>query len=346
MPRTRRPTASQSSTARLRQSARTRTGSRSIRAFSSAQLDLALGRSNVVHAALLAGPASDTFLARLARFERFRTGEPGGSGAQPAHGTDRNRDGMAETKTPGGKTLSVGGKSTLSLKPRTETGMVRQSFSHGRSKQVVVEVRSAACRRRQARGAAPAPAAGRRRQARGPAAPRPSPTASRAPSLRAAAACACRARAEAVRRRAAHPDRRRAQRARPCARRCARARSRRAQDRRGRGASVRAQRDAIEKAEREAAEARKREEDERRKHDEETKRKADEVAKKRFGEGETTTTHGGAPGRAPGVRPALEAEEEEAPRFRRGPGGAMRPAAPPQRPTRAARPRPNGRAAA
>ena len=29
-----------------------------------AQLDLALGRSNVVHAALLAGPASDTFLAR------------------------------------------------------------------------------------------------------------------------------------------------------------------------------------------------------------------------------------------------------------------------------------------
>jgi predicted RNA-binding protein YlxR (DUF448 family) len=51
-----------------------------IRAFSTAQLDLALGRSNVVHAALLAGPATDTFLARLARFERFRTGEPGGSG--------------------------------------------------------------------------------------------------------------------------------------------------------------------------------------------------------------------------------------------------------------------------
>ncbi len=51
-----------------------------IRAFSTAQLDLALGRSNVVHAALLAGPATDTFLARLARFERFRTGKPGGSG--------------------------------------------------------------------------------------------------------------------------------------------------------------------------------------------------------------------------------------------------------------------------
>ena len=45
---------------------------------------------------------------------------------------------MAETKTPGDKTLSVGSK-TLSLKPRAETGVVRQSFSHGRTKQVVVE---------------------------------------------------------------------------------------------------------------------------------------------------------------------------------------------------------------
>src|SRR5471030_1520807 len=40
---------------------------------------------------------------------------------------------MSDTKTPGEKKL------TLSLKPRTETGVVRQSFSHGRSKQVVVE---------------------------------------------------------------------------------------------------------------------------------------------------------------------------------------------------------------
>jgi len=57
-----------------------------VTAFTSAQLDLALGRSNVVHAALLAGPASDTFLARFARLERFRTGETGGSG----HGRARN----------------------------------------------------------------------------------------------------------------------------------------------------------------------------------------------------------------------------------------------------------------
>ena len=45
---------------------------------------------------------------------------------------------MSETKNPGEKKLSVSGK-TLTLKPRTETGVVRQSFSHGRSKQVVVE---------------------------------------------------------------------------------------------------------------------------------------------------------------------------------------------------------------
>jgi predicted RNA-binding protein YlxR (DUF448 family) len=42
--------------------------------FSGSQLDLALNRPNVVHAALLAGPGSDTFLARVARLARFRTG--------------------------------------------------------------------------------------------------------------------------------------------------------------------------------------------------------------------------------------------------------------------------------
>jgi uncharacterized protein len=45
--------------------------------LSSAQLDLAFGRSNVIHAALLAGPESETFLARVSRFERFRSGRPG-----------------------------------------------------------------------------------------------------------------------------------------------------------------------------------------------------------------------------------------------------------------------------
>ena len=95
----------------------------------------------------------------------------------------------------------------------------------------------------------------------------------------------------------------------------------------------RAIRESSERAEREAAESRKREEDDRHKREEESKRKAGEVAKKRFGEAETT------PGRTPGARPVIEAEEEESPRttFRRGPGGgAARAVPPPKRPTRAA----------
>jgi predicted RNA-binding protein YlxR (DUF448 family) len=51
-----------------------------IAAFTTAQLDLALGRSNVVHAALLAGPASNGFLARCQSLERYRTVEPDGRG--------------------------------------------------------------------------------------------------------------------------------------------------------------------------------------------------------------------------------------------------------------------------
>jgi len=43
--------------------------------LTSAQLDLALNRPNVIHAALLAGPGSETFLARYRRLERFRTGD-------------------------------------------------------------------------------------------------------------------------------------------------------------------------------------------------------------------------------------------------------------------------------
>src|SRR5258708_15734195 len=54
-------------------------------------------------------------------------------------------------KTPGEKKLSVPAK-TLTLKPRVETGTVKQSFSHGRTKQVVVEKRG----KRRVGGDAPA----------------------------------------------------------------------------------------------------------------------------------------------------------------------------------------------
>jgi len=43
-----------------------------VKALTSAQLDLALGRANVVHAALLAGPASGTFLSRRQMLVRYR----------------------------------------------------------------------------------------------------------------------------------------------------------------------------------------------------------------------------------------------------------------------------------
>ena len=50
---------------------------RIIRILATGQLDLALGRPNVIHAALLAGRASETFMARLRRLERFRSAEFG-----------------------------------------------------------------------------------------------------------------------------------------------------------------------------------------------------------------------------------------------------------------------------
>jgi uncharacterized protein len=65
-----------------------------IGSLASAQLDLALGRSNVIHAALLAGPESETFLARIARLDRFRAGPRLGSGSDPAPrptGHNKNR---------------------------------------------------------------------------------------------------------------------------------------------------------------------------------------------------------------------------------------------------------------
>jgi uncharacterized protein len=43
-----------------------------ITALTSTELDLALGRSNVIHAALLAGPASKTFLSRCQTLVRYR----------------------------------------------------------------------------------------------------------------------------------------------------------------------------------------------------------------------------------------------------------------------------------
>ena len=66
---------------------------------------------------------------------------------------------MSEPNNVGEKTLSVTPKATLSLKRPVEQGTVRQSFSHGRTKQVVVEkVKSRVVAPAKPAAAAPAPA--------------------------------------------------------------------------------------------------------------------------------------------------------------------------------------------
>jgi translation initiation factor IF-2 len=225
---------------------------------------------------------------------------------------------MAETTKNSGEKLSVTPTKTLTLKRGgVEQGVVRQSFSHGRSKAVVVEkvkrrvagpaeakpdAAAAADRAVAKRGMAPAKPAGAGAApapATAPAAPKPSGVVLRTlteeeRSARAHALADARLR-EAEERRIAEEE-----------------------------ARLRQTREETERAERAKAEARKREEEERRKHDEETKRKADEVAKKRFG-AETTPAKPGT------ARPALEADEEEAPRSVRR-GAAARPAPAPKAP--------------
>jgi hypothetical protein len=58
---------------------------RIVNVLTSEQLDLALGRANVIHAALLAGPASDTFLSRSQMLVRYRMADEDGTAA-----TDKN----------------------------------------------------------------------------------------------------------------------------------------------------------------------------------------------------------------------------------------------------------------
>jgi uncharacterized protein len=55
-----------------------------VTALTSEQLDLALGRSNVIHAALLAGPASKTFLSRSQILVRYRMADDDGKAGNAA----------------------------------------------------------------------------------------------------------------------------------------------------------------------------------------------------------------------------------------------------------------------
>ena len=60
-----------------------------VTALTSEQLDLALGRSNVIHAALLAGPASKTFLSRSQILVRYRMADDDKTAGNAAKNSDR-----------------------------------------------------------------------------------------------------------------------------------------------------------------------------------------------------------------------------------------------------------------
>lgn len=239
---------------------------------------------------------------------------------------------MAETKNPGDKTLSVGSK-TLSLKPRTDAGTVRQSFSHGRTKSVVVEK----VVKRRLPGDKPEPEKIAPKAAPKPAAPTQKAAATGTPRAPAKPAAS----GSGVVLRTLTEEERNAR-----ANALADSRVRDAEERRlaEEEAKRRAEREAAERAEREAAEARKRAEDERHRADEEKKKKADEVAKKRFGEDEksaparpatTTTTARPAATATRSAVAATEADEDEGPRVVRRPGGGpARPAPAPKVPSR------------
>jgi translation initiation factor IF-2 len=220
---------------------------------------------------------------------------------------------MAETtEKTGEKKLSVAPTKTLSLKGRgVEQGVVRQSFSHGRTKAVVVEkVKSRAAPSRAKGDAAPAPRPVTSKAAVPAAAPAPSPAAAPAPKP------------SGVVLRTLTEEERTAR-----ARALGDARLREAEERKiaEEEALLRKTRETAERSERDAAEARKADEEKRRKHDLEAKLKAEQEAKKRFGE------EAAAAAKTAVARPALEPDEEEAPRTRRGPGTA-RPAAVPKPP--------------
>ncbi|OAS27246.1 translation initiation factor IF-2 [Methylobacterium platani] len=224
---------------------------------------------------------------------------------------------MSETKNPGDKTLHTGPSKTLSMKRPVEQGTVRQSFSHGRSKSVVVET----VKRRP--GGAPAPAAPKDAapsQARSapqgqgrPGAPRQDrPAAARSgvvlrtlsdqeQSARMAALVDAKRREEEERRRAAEEAQRRVE------------------------------REAAEQRDREAAEARKHEEDERRRQEDARKRRAAEEAERRAQDDAARAAAAPAPAPAAPAAPAPAAAPAAAAPAAARPAaaaGAARPAAP------------------
>ena len=232
---------------------------------------------------------------------------------------------MTDKNTPGDKTLHMAQTKTLSLKRPVEQGVVRQSFSHGRTKAVVVEK----VKRRivgpgeapvapepvkvapqaKAAASAPAPTPQPARPSAPPAGQKPSGMVLRTLTederdARAQALAEARKREE-VERKQAEID-----------------------------AKNRVEREAREKIEREAAEARKREEDERRRFDDEVKKKSESEARRRLGDGTaekaapTSERVAIAPRRSASLTEMDDDERQVARRSGNGPARAPVPAKP------------------
>ena len=235
---------------------------------------------------------------------------------------------MSEGENSGDKTLTVAPSKTLHLKQRpVEHGMVRQSFSHGRSKVVVVEK----VKRRAPGHVEPAKPAG----ATAPIAEPPAPPPKAAPKSEAQRSAPAPRSGSGVVLRALTDEEREAR-----ARALVDAKSREEDDRRRAeiDAKARNEREEREHAERAAADARKREEEERLAREAESKRKSEEEARRRLpGDAAGVTAPrspvgAAAPGSA-GARAPIRTEGETA--VRRPPVrtiGGFTPPAPP-RPT-------------
>ncbi len=264
---------------------------------------------------------------------------------------------MTDKQNPGEKTLSVAPTKTLTLKRSgVEQGMVRQSFSHGRTKAVVVEKvkrRIPGETKPESAPSAPTPVAtpttipaGRRSAAKSAA-----PASGGAPGQK-PSGVVLRTLTEEERSARAHA--------------LADAKVREAEERKTAEEEARRRNEieTRERIEREAAEARKREEDDRRRHEDEAKRRAEQEAKKRFGgeeesKGKTPPAPAAAaPAPRPAARPAAkpvatatpvntrnlkpEVEEDEARRTPRRGAGPARPA-PAAKPTRSTTEKRRGR---
>ncbi|MBG0800494.1 translation initiation factor IF-2 [Methylocystis sp. H4A] len=179
---------------------------------------------------------------------------------------------MSEGENSGDKTLTVAPSKTLHLKQRpVEHGMVRQSFSHGRSKVVVVEK----VKRRAPGQPEPAKPAG----ATAPIAESPPPPPKAAPKSATQRPAPAPRSGSGVVLRALTDEEREAR-----ARALVDAKSREEDDRRRAeiDAKARNEREEREHAERAAADARKREEEERLAREAESKRKSEEEARRRL----------------------------------------------------------------